>query len=128
MLRPLATLALAGTADAGWYNASWLYRKAIVLNGSCTLTWTQPGPGVSKVRIYRGTVTNTENVLVAELGQQTSWPPLCPATLCQVTSCRSASAISASQRSRFSTGFFWAFLQPFWRQRTCHLSRKQLTR
>jgi len=43
---------------------------AIVLNGSANLTWTAP-PASARcvaIRIYRGTVTNTENVLVAEVG------------------------------------------------------------
>jgi hypothetical protein len=39
---------------------------AIVLNGSATIAWTAPpaGKGIIAVRIYRGTVTNTENVRV----------------------------------------------------------------
>lgn len=40
---------------------------AIALNGSANLSWTAPPSSVMRVRIYRGTVTNTENVLVAEL-------------------------------------------------------------
>ena len=47
--------------------------------------------------------------------------------MCQVTSRDSTSASRASQRSRFSTGFFWLFFQPFARQRTYHFSRKPLT-
>lgn len=42
---------------------------AIALNGSANLTWTAP-PASARcvaIRIYRGTVTNTENVLVAEV-------------------------------------------------------------
>jgi hypothetical protein len=38
---------------------------AIALNGSANLTWTTPPAGIIAVRVYRGTVTNTENVLVA---------------------------------------------------------------
>ena len=40
---------------------------AIVLNGSASLTWTAPPARVLGVRVYRGTVTNTENVFVTEL-------------------------------------------------------------
>lgn len=40
---------------------------AIALNGSANLTWTAPPFGTIAVRIYRGTVTNTENILVAEV-------------------------------------------------------------
>lgn len=41
--------------------------KAIVLNGSANLTWTAPPARVLGVRIYRGTSSNGENVLVAEV-------------------------------------------------------------
>ena len=41
---------------------------AIVLNGSANLTWTAPPAGTNQVKVYRGTVTNTENALVATLG------------------------------------------------------------
>jgi hypothetical protein len=42
---------------------------AIALNGSANLTWTAPpaGKGIIAVKIYRGTVTNTENVRVATI-------------------------------------------------------------
>src|SRR6267378_613374 len=40
----------------------------IILNGSCNLTWNAPPAGVTGVRVYRGTVAGTENVLVATLG------------------------------------------------------------
>lgn len=40
---------------------------AIVLNGSANLTWTAPPARVLGVRIYRGTVTNTENVFCGEV-------------------------------------------------------------
>lgn len=43
---------------------------AIVLNGSANLTWTTPPKGVNRIRIYRGTVTNTENVLVGDISAQ----------------------------------------------------------
>jgi hypothetical protein len=38
----------------------------LALNGQGSLTWTCP-PGTTAVRIYRGTVTNTENALIAQL-------------------------------------------------------------
>lgn len=41
---------------------------AVALNGTCTLTWSALPAGTTAVRVYRGTVTNTENVLVATLG------------------------------------------------------------
>lgn len=40
---------------------------AIVLNGRANLTWTAPPASTMAVNVYRGTVTNTENVLVATL-------------------------------------------------------------
>jgi len=47
--------------------------QSIALNGSCNLAWTCPA-GTTAVRIYRGTVTNTENVLVGQLqGAPTSY-------------------------------------------------------
>lgn len=39
----------------------------IVLNGSATLTWPAAPPGVTAVKVYRGTVTQTENALIATL-------------------------------------------------------------
>ena len=33
LLAALATLVLATTAEAGWYNPAWLYRKPLTLNG-----------------------------------------------------------------------------------------------
>lgn len=37
-------------------------------NGTATLTWAALPAGTTAVKVYRGTVTNTENVLVATLG------------------------------------------------------------
>jgi len=40
---------------------------AIIANGSANLTWVNPS-GTYAVRIYRGTATGAENVLVAQIG------------------------------------------------------------
>jgi hypothetical protein len=45
---------------------------AIVANGSANLTWTAPPAGVEAVKVYRGTVTNTENALIAVLPGNTA--------------------------------------------------------
>jgi hypothetical protein len=41
---------------------------AVALNGTATLTWAALPAGTTGVKVYRGTVTNTENVLVTTLG------------------------------------------------------------
>ena len=41
---------------------------AVAANGTATLTWSALPAGTTGVKVYRGTVTNTENVLVATLG------------------------------------------------------------
>jgi hypothetical protein len=45
----------------------------IVLNGSCNLTWSALPAGATGAKVYRGTVTNLENVLVTTLGVVTSY-------------------------------------------------------
>ena len=40
----------------------------LVLNGSANLTWSALPAGATGAKVYRGTVTNAENVLVATLG------------------------------------------------------------
>ena len=41
--------------------------------GSAALTWSALPAGTTAVKVYRGTVTNTENVLVATLGAVTAY-------------------------------------------------------
>lgn len=45
---------------------------AIALNGSANLAWTPPNNVVTGYRIYRGTATGTENVLVASVSASTT--------------------------------------------------------
>jgi hypothetical protein len=45
----------------------------IVLNGSANLTWSALPAGATGAKVYRGTVTNTENVLVTTTGVVTSF-------------------------------------------------------
>jgi hypothetical protein len=40
----------------------------VATNGTASLTWAALPAGTTGVKVYRGTVTNTENVLVATLG------------------------------------------------------------
>lgn len=44
----------------------------LVLNGTQALSWAAV-PGATGYKVYRGTVTNTENVRIATLGQVTSY-------------------------------------------------------
>lgn len=81
---------------------------AIVLNGSANLTWTLPPAGTVAVRIYRGTVTNTENVLVAEVpgnvaaftdtggSLQAGTPPAAPAAFANANLDSAARALKTS--------------------------------
>ena len=49
---------------------------SVALNGHADLTWACP-PGTSAVRVYRGSVTNTENILVTQLqGNPTAYSDL----------------------------------------------------
>lgn len=41
---------------------------SVALNGTASLTWAALPAGMTGVRVYRGTVTNAESVLVATLG------------------------------------------------------------
>lgn len=45
---------------------------AIALNGSCTLTWNKPNATVTGYKVYRGTVSGAENVLVTTIVGQTT--------------------------------------------------------
>jgi hypothetical protein len=59
---------ITGTNSNGETTASNEATVAIALNGTASLTWAALPAGTTGVRVYRGTVTNTENVLVAVLG------------------------------------------------------------
>ena len=59
---------ITGTNAAGETTASNEASVAVALNGTATLTWSALPAGTTGVKVYRGTVTNTENVLVATLG------------------------------------------------------------
>lgn len=79
----------------------------LVLNGSASLTWSA-APGTYAFRIYRGTVTNTENLLVAEVdGHATSFvdtgasvvaatPPAAPAAFANANLSSTALALKTS--------------------------------
>lgn len=56
------------TGDLGETTVSNEASAVIALNGSANLTWNAPPPGVKHVKVYRGTVTQTENTLVTTLG------------------------------------------------------------
>jgi hypothetical protein len=64
---------VTGTNAAGETTGSNEATVAIVLNGSCNLTWSALPSGTTGVKVYRGTVTNTENALIVTLGAVTSY-------------------------------------------------------
>lgn len=76
----------AGSAEA---------TAVIALNGSCNLSWNAPPPGVTGVKVYRGTVTNTENVLVATLGAVAAYVDTGTAGVAGVPPVLNSSAIGA---------------------------------
>src|SRR6185369_8140447 len=55
------------TGNYGETNGSNEITCAVALNGTATLLWTPAPAGTQAVKIYRGTVTNTENVLIATI-------------------------------------------------------------
>lgn len=57
-----ATTALGETTVSNEASAT------LVLNGSANLTWTLPAGPVTHIKVYRGTVSGAENVLVTTLG------------------------------------------------------------
>ena len=59
---------ITGLDAAGETTGSNEATVAIALNGTASLTWSALPAGTTGVKVYRGTVTNTENVLVATLG------------------------------------------------------------
>lgn len=59
---------ITGVNAAGETTGSNEATAVIALNGSANLTWSALPAGTTGVKVYRGTVTNTENVLVATLG------------------------------------------------------------
>ena len=64
---------ITGLSTAGETAASNEATVAVALNGTATLTWSALPAGTTGVKVYRGTVTNTENVLVATLGAVTAY-------------------------------------------------------
>ena len=59
---------VTGLTAAGETAGSNEASVAVAASGTATLTWSALPAGTTGVRVYRGTVTNTENVLVATLG------------------------------------------------------------
>jgi len=59
---------ITGTNDAGETTVSNEATVAIALNGSASLSWSALPAGTTGVKVYRGTATNSENILVATLG------------------------------------------------------------
>jgi hypothetical protein len=59
---------VTGSNAAGETTGSNEATAAVALNGTASLTWAALPAGTTAVKVYRGTVTNTENVLVATLG------------------------------------------------------------
>lgn len=64
---------ITGTDAAGETTGSNEATVAVALNGTASLTWSALPAQTTGVKVYRGTVTNTENVLVATLGAVTSY-------------------------------------------------------
>lgn len=85
-LAPPSTLAASPNVGGGTFGAATYFWKVTGLNssgettgsneattavaagGTASLTWAALPAGTTGVRVYRGTATNTENVLVAVLG------------------------------------------------------------
>jgi len=59
---------ITGLNGNGETTASNEATTAVALNGTASLTWAALPAGTTAVKVYRGTVTATENVLVATLG------------------------------------------------------------
>ena len=59
---------VTGTDAAGETTGSNEATCSVALNGTASLTWSALPAQTTGVKVYRGTVTNTENVLVATLG------------------------------------------------------------
>ena len=59
---------ITGTDAAGETTGSNEATCSVALNGTASLTWSALPAGTTGVKVYRGTVTQTENVLVATLG------------------------------------------------------------
>lgn len=64
---------ITGTNAFGETTASNEATVAIALNGSANLSWSALPSGTTGVKVYRGTATNAENVLVATLGAVTAY-------------------------------------------------------
>lgn len=64
---------VTGTNAAGETTGSNEATVAIVLNGSCNLTWNALPAGTAGVKVYRGTSSNGENALITTLGAVTSY-------------------------------------------------------
>lgn len=59
---------VTGSNSRGETTASNEATCAVALNGTASLTWAALPAGTTAVRVYRGTATGAENVLVATLG------------------------------------------------------------
>ena len=59
---------ITGVNGRGETTASNEATTAVAANGTASLTWAALPSGTTGVRVYRGTATNAENVLVAVLG------------------------------------------------------------
>lgn len=64
---------VTGTTAAGETTGSNEASVAVALNGTATLTWSALPAGTTGVKVYRGTSSNGENVLVATLGAVTTY-------------------------------------------------------
>ena len=91
MLAPPSTLAAAANTGGGTFAAATYFWKVTGLNaagetvgsaeatvavtagGSASLTWAALPAGTTGVKVYRGTATGAENVLVATLGAVTAY-------------------------------------------------------
>lgn len=59
---------ITGTDALGETTASNEATVAVALNGTATLTWNPLPAGTTGVKVYRGTVSGSENALIATLG------------------------------------------------------------
>jgi hypothetical protein len=95
---------ITGTNAAGETTGSAEATVAVAASGTATLTWSALPSGTTGVKVYRGTVTNTENVLVATLGAVVTYTDTGTAGTAATVPAVSSAAPAATVCCRVSCG------------------------